>query len=96
MTGRRELPPIPPIPEPERPDWLDAFLAAHPEKRKQIEEAQQRAAEERETAALVVIQIYEHFATGAPSPWGLIVTLRAFANFLDENTARRPGARGRP
>ena len=34
MPRRLNLVRLPPIPEPERPPRLDAFLAAHPEKRR--------------------------------------------------------------
>ena len=85
---------LPPIPEPERPpDWLDAFLAAHPDERARIEAARQRAAQER----AVVRAIYEHHARGTPSRRGLKVLLAAYRSLLDEHDSesRRGGGGGR-
>lgn len=78
---------LPPIPEPERTDWLNAFLAAQPEERERIEAAEQRAAEERAVAYAVVRALYEHFATGAPSRRGLKELLVGFVALLDEHDA---------
>ena len=97
MARRRGLVPLPPIPQPERPPWLDPFLAGHPEERAGIEAAEQRAAEERAVGYAVVRALYEHFGTGAPSRRGLKELLIGFVALLDEHDAesRRRGGGGR-
>ena len=92
MARRRGLVPLPPIPQPERPPWLDPFLAGHPEERAGIEAAEQRAAEER----AVVRTLYEHFGTGAPSRRGLKELLVGFVALLGEHDAESRRRRGGP
>lgn len=72
------------IPKRESGFDAEAFLATHPELREQFAENAKRADEVRRNAELVIGDIYAHFVGGAPSRRGLIVSLRAFANVLDE------------
>lgn len=77
-------PSLPSIPDWPQPSWLEEFLNAHPQQRERIEELQRRGREERDFAELVVREIYAHYATSSPSRWGLTVTLRAYAQLLDD------------
>ena len=62
----------------------EAFLASHPELRKRFAANAERAEGLRRHGELVIGEIYAHFVCGAPSRRGLIVSLRAFANDLDD------------
>lgn len=76
----------------QRPEWLEQFLAAHPEHARAIELAEARTRRERQTLAWAAREIRGFVSRGVPSRWGLIVTLRVALGMLEENYrhSRRP------